>query len=166
LIFLFFFFDGSVAAKARSTAFSRANKAANAAFYDHRYRGFHSANNALYGNATGAFRQAPVRPPGLPGPLVPGISETFHDCWTSCTLQFGTILLTSACPSSQICSIILFELHVFPVRCAPEYPPPPPPPPPLLWRRHRAGPRREPALQARSQLPVPFPQLLACSTAF
>ena len=74
--------------------------------------------------------------------------------------------VTSACPSSQICSIILFELHVFPVRCAPAYPPPPPPPPPLLWRRHRAGPRRETALQARSQLSVPFPHLLACSTAF
>lgn len=43
--------------------------AANAAFNDHRYRGFHSANHALYGNATGAFWQAPVHPPGLRGRL-------------------------------------------------------------------------------------------------
>jgi hypothetical protein len=50
-----------------------------AAFNDSRYKGCYSAIKALQGQSTGGFFAAPVHPPGLPGPLHPGISEQFYD---------------------------------------------------------------------------------------
>ena len=49
------------------------------AFNDQRYRGVFSAISALQGHATSGLMAAPVHPPGLPGPLHPGISEQFYD---------------------------------------------------------------------------------------
>jgi hypothetical protein len=49
------------------------------AFNDRRYRGVYSAIMALQGDATGGFHMNAVHPPGLPGPLYPGVSEQYHD---------------------------------------------------------------------------------------
>jgi hypothetical protein len=50
-----------------------------AAFNDSRCRGLYAAIWALQGNPTEGLYAAPAHPPGLPGPLHPGISEQFYD---------------------------------------------------------------------------------------